>query len=97
MALVKLDRLDDAFHMADSLYPDQRGATQAEVERRWLAQMPFDTVYLFVPVTAPLRVDPRFRAVVERIGLLQYWKERGVTPDFCVVEMVPLCAELKRS
>lgn len=95
MALVKLGRLDEAFRMADSLYPDQRGATKAEIERRWLAHMPFETAYLFVPVTAPLRADPRFPAVAERLGLLQFWKERGTAPDFCAVEKVPLCAELK--
>jgi TolB-like protein len=95
MALVKLGRLDEAFRMADSLYPDQRGATKADIERRWLAHMPFETAYLFVPVTAPLRADPRFPAVAERLGLLQFWKERGTAPDFCAVEKVDLCAGLK--
>lgn len=95
MALVKLGRLEDAFRMADKLYPDQRGTTPAEIERRWLAYMPFDTVYLSVPVTAPLRADPRYRDVVERVGLLRFWKERGTAPDFCAVEKVPLCADLK--
>lgn len=95
VALVRLDRLDDAFRMAELLYPDQRGASQAEIERKWLAQTPFNTAYLVIPATAPLRADPRYRAVVERVGLLQFWKERGQAPDFCAAEKVPVCRELK--
>jgi DNA-binding winged helix-turn-helix (wHTH) protein/TolB-like protein len=94
MALIKLRRLDDAFRLAESLYPDQRGATAAERERRWLARMPFNTVYLVIPATAPLRADPRYRDLAERVGLLQYWKESGQAPDFCATEKAPVCALL---
>lgn len=95
VALVKLGRLDDAFRMADLLYPDQRGATQAEIERKWLAQIPLNPAYLVIPATEPLRADPRYRDLVERVGLLQFWKERGLAPDFCAAEKAPVCAELK--
>jgi hypothetical protein len=95
VALVKLGRIDDAYRMAELLYPDQRGPNQAEIERRWLARYPLNTAYLVIPSTAPLRADPRYRDLVERVGLLQYWKERGVAPDFCAAENVPLCRELK--
>lgn len=38
---------------------------------------------LFDPSTAPLRRDPRYWRLVRRLGLIDYWKARGVWPDFC--------------
>jgi hypothetical protein len=51
--------------------------------------------YLFIPQTAAMRADPRFRDVVERIGLLQYWRSQHHAPDFCLTEKTPVCALLK--
>lgn len=94
MALAALGRLDDDFKLADFLYPDQRGATPEARERQWLATDVAGTAYLTVPVTAPLRRDPRYRDVVERLGLLQYWKANGHPPDFCATEPAPVCRML---
>lgn len=90
-ALVVLGRLDEAFQLADHFYPDQSGATAAERDRKWLAAPTVPTAYLLVPPTAPLRADPRFRAVADRIGLSQYWRSSGVWPDFCASEAIALC------
>lgn len=49
----------------------------------------FGTGYLFEPVTAPLRTDPRFWAIAERTGLVRYWRERKTWPDFCSSESSP--------
>ena len=38
---------------------------------------------LFEPLAAPLRKDPRFWQMAARLGLLTYWRERKVWPDFC--------------
>jgi hypothetical protein len=35
-----------------------------------------------VPVTAPMPADARFHMLTERIGLTEYWRRAGVTPDF---------------
>lgn len=95
MALVVLGRLDDAFAVAAILYPDQRGVTAEARQRRWLSTDVSPTAYLSIPVTAPLRADPRYRDLVERTGLLQYWQSSHRPPDFCATEQVPVCRLLK--
>lgn len=37
---------------------------------------------LFAPVCAALRADVRFAEVAVRLGLFDYWAERGIWPDF---------------
>lgn len=95
MALVALGRLDDAFAAAAVLYPDQRGATEEARRQRWLSTDVSPTAYLSVPVTAPLRADPRYRELVDRVGLLAYWRASGHPPDFCATEQAPVCSQLK--
>jgi hypothetical protein len=40
------------------------------------------TVMLFVPTTAALRSDGRFETLVQAIGLEDYWRRRGMQPDY---------------
>lgn len=40
------------------------------------------TVMLFNPCTKAMRADGRFSGLVEAIGLFDYWKRRGIKPDF---------------
>ncbi|HWX90932.1 MAG TPA: hypothetical protein VNY75_11530, partial [Rhizomicrobium sp.] len=97
MALVALERLDDAFRLAAIFYPDQRGATPQERQQRWFSAKMMSVAYLLIPQMVPLRADPRFREVAERIGLLQYWQSSHHPPDFCLAEKAPVCALLKSS
>jgi DNA-binding winged helix-turn-helix (wHTH) protein/TolB-like protein len=39
--------------------------------------------FLFAPVTRPMRQDPRFVGLANRLGLIDYWRETGKWPDFC--------------
>jgi DNA-binding winged helix-turn-helix (wHTH) protein/TolB-like protein len=92
VAFIVLGRLEDAFWLADRFYPDQRGATWQAREVRPGFMIP--PAYLSVREAAPLRADARFRDVVERIGLLNYWKSSHHAPDFCLTERAPVCALL---
>jgi hypothetical protein len=38
---------------------------------------------LFRPTLATFRRDPRFMVIVDRAGLLDYWRSSGRWPDFC--------------
>jgi hypothetical protein len=39
--------------------------------------------FLFEPLTAPMRRDPRFMQLAARIGLVDFWRSTGHWPDFC--------------
>jgi DNA-binding winged helix-turn-helix (wHTH) protein/TolB-like protein len=89
---------DTAFDFLDHVMPDLRGATPAEAEARWLEHPAAITIYaklLMNPVMARLREDIRFIDVVERIGLLAYWRSSGRWPDFCETETKSVCAAMK--
>jgi len=68
--LVALGYLDDAFNVAQSYQPG-------------LALTGANTEFLFTTVNAPLRRDPRFLPLAQRLGLLNYWRSTGKWPDFC--------------
>jgi DNA-binding winged helix-turn-helix (wHTH) protein/tetratricopeptide (TPR) repeat protein len=38
--------------------------------------------WLFIPPTASLRADARFEVLCDGIGLTDYWRKRGVVPDY---------------
>jgi len=69
--LVMLGALDPAYALADQLL-DSRPAT------RWNA----DWSDLWLPEMRPFRQDSRFQRLVERLGLIDYWRQYG-PPDEC--------------
>ena len=44
---------------------------------------------LFRPPFRELHYDPRFIAVAQRLGLLDYWRQSGAWPDFCYIPDLP--------
>jgi TolB-like protein len=66
---------DDAFAVANRYTPG--GPTAA------------DSAFLFFPLTAPLRRDPRFMQLAARYGMLNYWRSSGHWPDFCAEPGLP--------
>ena len=96
VGLGHLGELDNAFAIADVIYPRLRSRTPAEEERLWLDIIETAPLsFLSSPALARLRRDPRFLVVAERVGLLDYWR-RGRLPDFCKVRPEPVCAKLSR-
>jgi TolB-like protein len=90
---------DGAYALADKLYPRRVGRTPQETEQIWLNEPDGGGPLKFVtsPAAAPLRRDPRYLALAERTGLLQYWHS-GRLPDFCRDHPEPICGHLlKRS
>jgi tetratricopeptide (TPR) repeat protein len=86
--LTGLGEVDRAFQVADA-YLLERGPLMASV--RWRENgMPFrdqrrrNTIMLFIPPAAGMRRDPRFAGLVEQVGLVDYWRKAGVTPDYLV-------------
>ncbi len=98
LTLSRLGDQDSAYKIADELYPARMGRTRPETERLWLEQegtAPLE--FLSSPAAAPLRRDPRFVPLAQRVGLLGYWRS-GRPPDFCRMSPDPVCAQLlKRS
>lgn len=94
IGLARLGDLDDAFAIADRAYPTLRGRTAAEEERLWLDNPDSEPVTLLTSRSAaPLRRDPRYVALADRVGLLRYWRA-GRLPDFCTRDHEPVCTKI---
>lgn len=94
LGLARAGDLDAAFAFADRLYPSRRGRNPADEERLWLDNPhPFPLAFLTAPSAAPLRRDPRYIALANRVGLLGYWRS-GRPPDFCRTRPEPICPRL---
>src|SRR5882672_5191349 len=96
LGMSELGRLDDTYHLASMAYPDIRAATPQLEDEQWLRREKpfFFTTVLYRAEWAAMRADTRFIALVERIGLLDYWRA-GHPPDFCEFERVPVCEALR--
>jgi hypothetical protein len=44
-----------------------------------------------------MRADPRFLPLVEKLGLMDFWRATNSRPDVCETETAPFCAALKGS
>ena len=97
IAFAQIGDLDDAFALADELYPSRLGRSAAENEKLWLADpLVLDTAFLTGSGAAPMRRDPRYLALAQRLGLLDYWRT-GRLPDFCTQAHEPVCAHISRA
>jgi TolB-like protein len=96
-ASIAVGDLDRAYARAAEFYPKRVGRTAAETERIWLDNplTPAPLTLITAPGAAPLRRDPRYLALADRLGLLAYWRS-GRLPDFCRKQPEPICAQLRK-
>ena len=96
IVLAMLGDEDAAYAVADELYPRRVGRTPAETERIWLDDPDGegDPEFISSPSAAAMRRDPRYLQLVQRIGLLDYWRS-GRPPDFCRKNPEPVCRQLR--
>jgi tetratricopeptide (TPR) repeat protein len=79
-----LGQVDYAFEIANGFLLSRgsivrRGASQTEQND---AAARINTQWLFTPACAVMYGDPRFLTLCEGMGLTEYWRRRGVQPDF---------------
>jgi hypothetical protein len=85
MFLSKFGELDGAFAAAEGFLL-RRGSLIGSL-RTARDEMPVNdtqwrrTMNLFTPATAAMRSDPRFERLCAGIGLIAYWRKRGIWPD----------------
>ena len=86
---------DDAYAIADKIYPRRVGRTPAETERIWINDPDSAGPLHFITSSgaAPMRRDPRYLQLAQRVGLLDYWRS-GRPPDFCRKRPEPICTPL---
>ena len=84
--LAGLCALDEAFALADGYFlgrgPMMIGVHHAPGEAAITNKFRRGTQPLFIPSSGRLRADPRFAGLMEAIGLADYWRCTGITPDF---------------
>jgi hypothetical protein len=68
MMLAALAKSKDAIELANSLLDHQD----------------LEPWFLFTPITRNLRQDSGFVPLASRLGLIEYWRETGKRPDFCI-------------
>jgi TolB-like protein len=88
LLLARLGAVDAAFELADR-YVDSPLTMRASYY--------FVPTFLYAPVTEPMREDPRFVALLEKLDLPKYWRTIGRWPDFCAKEPRSVCTGLKAS
>ena len=86
MILSGLGEVDPAFEVANGFLLS-RGRivmrAQPASRRTWVGDPGWKwTQWLFTPPVAPMRADRRFLALCDGIGLVDYWRSRGVRPDY---------------
>ncbi|MFN6933623.1 MAG: winged helix-turn-helix domain-containing protein [Tsuneonella sp.] len=87
LMLLNLMRATDAAFAVSQAYYLEEGPIIAAMQWRPGQPMVPDqrrrkTNMLFTPVAATMQRDTRFMPLMQRIGLVDYWEKRGVTPDF---------------
>ena len=90
MLLSALGDVDGGFAIADGAllgrgpiirleHPGSNAPVQEAVDRT-------NMQWLWTPPCGVMRLDPRFALLCDGIGLTEYWRRRGVRPDYQLTE-----------
>lgn len=86
LVLSALGEVGGAFDIADDLLVYRRASANrptAGSPRRSVDSTGWRfTPWLFTPPASAMWTDPRFTSLCDGIGLTDYWRKRGVTPDY---------------
>lgn len=86
MLLNLMGATDRAFDLARAYYLEQGSLIVATQPRPGQPIVPDQrrrkTNMLFTPPAAAMQRDPRFPALMEGMGLADYWRRRGIAPDY---------------
>jgi tetratricopeptide (TPR) repeat protein len=87
LLLSELGELDTAFDIANGtllsrgpLVPPEKPGTDYEASKNAIWRI--GTQWMWAPPVAAMRADPRFLALCDGVGLTDYWRRRGVRPDY---------------
>ena len=85
MILAALGEVDTSFDIADGfllwrgkIVRQGQGTREITNDAAWRTGVQ----WLFTPPCASMRADPRFLALCDGIGLREYWRRRGLRPDY---------------
>ena len=84
--LVRVGELDGAFELAGAPFFDPRNPSSLYTTRALFAPEPY---------LSALRADPRFLPLMEKLGLIDYWRTTKSRPDICATEPAPFCEALR--
>ncbi len=91
--LVLLGAIDHVFELSQG-YLLERGPLMMETSWKEGRILHNDlrrraTNYLFLPLNAPMQADPRFGRLMQDIGLADFWRATGLTPDYLGSRRLP--------
>jgi TolB-like protein/tetratricopeptide (TPR) repeat protein len=89
LLLTRLGDLDSAFELAQAPEFSPRALETGD------GTVADGSIAFFVDPTRTMRADPRFLPLMERLGLMEYWRATNTQPDVCRTEAAPFCAALK--